>query len=447
MNKASKFIFYIFLISIPFQIRVFLWSAGIVEGFNEWQSVFLYGTDILAFLVFISWFFDDAKNKKKSTEKLSQKVLVLVLLFVGSVLLSVFIAYNTEISVYRFIKLIEFVGIFFYSAYMFKRIEPRKIYLAFVYGALIQSVIAIGQFFLQKSVGLYFLGEPYLEAGRLDVAEFVSFGSRFIRAYGTFPSPNVLAAHLVIGIIFLAAWAMAGDMISSKKERLFAWQAGILISFALLLTFSRAVIGSFVIVAIFYVASFSLKKLKRYKKNFLIFIIPFVAVSLFMSILFWPEIYSRIFTTFDYNDLALRERFFFNDLGFQLLDGQKYGVGIGNYTLYMRDHFSGLRDALYQPVHNIFLLTAVELGYLGLFLFLFLLGVLFFMTLRKFIRGPDPMGLLALSLFSFVILSGFWDHFYLTIQQGSLMFWFVLGVVYYYAREYKVVIKEDYLET
>lgn len=444
MNKASKFLFYIFLISIPFQTRVFLWSAGIVEGFNEWQSVFLYGTDILVLLLFISWFFDDAKNKEKNKENLSQKILVLMLLFIGSALFSVFIAYNTEISVYRFIKLIEFVGIFFYSAYMFKKVEPRHIYLAFVYGALVQSVIAIGQFFLQKSIGLYLLGEPYLEAGRLEVAEFVSFGSRFMRAYGTFPSPNVLAAYLAIGILFLAAWAIAGDMTKNKKERFFAWQAGILMSFALLLTFSRAAIASFAVVAIFYAASFSLKKLKRYKKNFLIFIIPFIATSFFMTILFWPEIYSRIFTTFNYNDLALRERFFFNELGTQLLESQKYGVGIGNYTLYMRGHFSGLRDALYQPVHNIFLLTAVELGYLGLSLFLLLLGVLFFMTVRKFIRGPDPMGLLALSLFSFIILSGLWDHFYLTIQQGSLMLWFILGLVYYYVREYKVVLKEDY---
>ena len=52
-NKLERIIFYIFLLAVPFQTRIILKSWG--EGFNEWHSAFLYGTDLLLAVLFALW--------------------------------------------------------------------------------------------------------------------------------------------------------------------------------------------------------------------------------------------------------------------------------------------------------------------------------------------------------------------------------------------------------
>src|SRR3989344_5380953 len=131
--KLEKFTFLLLIFSIPFQTRVFLWSTGAVAGFNEWQSVFLYGTDLLVLALFGLWFWGRFGSIPKLLKKFRSeivstwkvaplsKMLVrsipkLLGLFILLVFISIFLAEYKGVAVYRFIKLLEFVFLFFYAA-------------------------------------------------------------------------------------------------------------------------------------------------------------------------------------------------------------------------------------------------------------------------------------------------------------------------------------------
>ena len=149
-----------------------------------------------------------------------------------------------------------------------------------------------------------------------------------------------------------------------------------------------------------------------------------------MTAVFWPEVYSRIFTTFQYGDSALSERIFFKDLSYQIIGDNPSGVGIGNYSLHLREKFWGIRDNLYQPVHNIFLLYMAELGSVGGIVFITISAMLTFLGIKKVMKSKKPELLAILTAFIFILISGMFDHFYLTLQQGSLMFWIFAGMLY-----------------
>ncbi|MEX0869871.1 MAG: O-antigen ligase family protein [Candidatus Spechtbacterales bacterium] len=484
MSRAEKYIFYLFLFLIPLQTRKFLYSAGAVEGFNEWQSVFLYGTDLLILMLFGFWFmrwlklrgnysisvprsdFSSENPPLRSQRKIPSgtkllrfrellklnipasrpgfRLLITYYLLLVTVLLtasfSIFSAPYAMVGVYRFFKLLMFIGLFFYVATALKEkiVSFSGIALAFVVGGIFQSFIAIGQFITQRSLGLRILGESYLAPGMQEVAEVIAFGGRFVRAYGTLPSPNVLAAFLAVSLLLLFSWFISRQEIK-RGDTLFAGLSSVVLASALFLTFSRAVIFSFVIAFLVYFAVIFFKKdFAEYRRKAIGVLLPVLILVVVGGGMFWPEIYSRIFTTFDYGDMALRERVFFNQLSYDIIDENPGGTGIGNYTLVLREVNPGIRDSLYQPVHNIFLLVTAEIGIAGGVVFALFLLSLFLALLIKAFRRPSIEAVTLFALLVFIFISGLFDHYYWTLQQGALMFWVVLGVGYYYINLFAV---------
>src|SRR3989338_9001367 len=253
MNSFEKFLFYLLVFSIPFQTRVFLYSpsAGF-SGFNEWQSIFVYGTDFLVGILFLYWLPRFLKNINWAFN-LSFVLLFIILIFAG---LSVYFASYLNIGIYRFVKLLEFIWLFFYVIRALKaedalRVKFSGISIALGLSGALQGAIAFFQFLTQRSLGLKYLGESPLRAGVDEVAEIVAAGARFIRAYGTFPSPNVLAAFLAVSILFTVTWYISRPY-RLHRHFFFAAISLIFMSIGLLLTFSRVVMGVFALCLLFY---------------------------------------------------------------------------------------------------------------------------------------------------------------------------------------------------
>jgi hypothetical protein len=72
--------------------------------------------------------------------------------------------------------------------------------------AVLQSIVGILQFSHQESIGLQMLGEPILSSYVGGVSTIEIGGGRILRAYGTFPHPNILAGFLALGLVSLAYW-------------------------------------------------------------------------------------------------------------------------------------------------------------------------------------------------------------------------------------------------
>ena len=111
------------------------------------------------------------------------------------------------------------------------------------------------------------------------------------------------------------------------------------------------------------------------------------------------------------------------------------GVGIGNFVDDYMKSAPNLKLYLYQPVHNIYLLIASEIGLVGGGAFvLFLLSVVA-MSIKALLRKkelelPNALFIYAtFAAFTFMLLVGLYDHYFWTLQHGALMFWIVLGLL------------------
>ena len=83
------------------------------------------------------------------------------------------------------------------------------------------------------------------------------------------------------------------------------------------------------------------------------------------------------------------------------------GTGLNTFPVFNR---------LLQPVHNIFLLVLTESGLIGLIIFL---GVVYKALQKKWALFLIP-----------ILVIGFFDHYFLTLQQNLLSFALVFGAIF-----------------
>src|SRR5690606_12531870 len=101
------------------------------------------------------------------------------------------------------------------------------------------------------------------------------------------------------------------------------------------------------------------------------------------------------------------------------------GTGPGNYIATLKELFH-VEPWQYQPAHNIFLVFAAQFGILALGLFIKLLTVPFAQVKNM---SRETISFTCFTAALIVILMGQFDHYFLTIQQGRLIFFVVLGLL------------------
>lgn len=109
-----------------------------------------------------------------------------------------------------------------------------------------------------------------------------------------------------------------------------------------------------------------------------------------------------------------------------ILDNAYYGAGTGNFVLGMKDARPfNFETWQIQPVHNLYLLIAAEIGLIG-FLFLFLFVFKRLKNLNKLSESWNKTGVYALAGF---LSLGFFDHYFWTIPQTILFFWLAIALI------------------
>ncbi|KKU90045.1 MAG: O-antigen ligase-related protein [Candidatus Yanofskybacteria bacterium GW2011_GWA1_48_10] len=422
-KRLENWLFYLFLFSIPISIRhIFGYEAF---GFVEWTAVYVYATDILfAVLLGFCIFQLKTKNYKLKTSKADWFLLAFVLV-AG---ISIRNAIDVKTAWFAWLKLLEGVALYFYvKDYALKRFDIANGFAAIAVAGLFQAIIAAIQFISQHSLGLKYFGESIVSPSLMGVASFFVSGEKIVRAYGTLPHPNILAAYLFVAIgcfYFIAVY--------HKRE--WWWHLiHAMLLWGFLLTFSRLIIALWVLN--FLVRAYLIRFYPRFKIEFWdnpkirerclkIFGVT-IAVVLYFVILYWPYVSNRI--NIAPSDEAVRLRIFYNQE--VLKEGIKFsGVGIGNFVPWLRTQNLNLPSNLYQPVHNIYLLLYAEIGLIGVGLFVaFIISLLAGYYQRTKFRKLYHFSfcLIAVSLLIF----GVFDHFLLTVQSGRLLFWLVLGLI------------------
>ncbi len=439
LEKLESWVFYLLVFAIPFEARLIV--ARWTRPFNEWTAGFVYGTDILIFLLFVFWFARTLKTKSSGeikssfaeTFKLnwSNPHLWLAGFFIVSAL-SIFNAHIIGLSLYQLLKLAEFIGFYFYLRASFGRVYKfREILIVIITSGIFQAAIAIAQYFKQGSLGLKLLGESPLSVNATGVAVFIANGVKYLRAYGTTPHPNVLAAWL-----FLVIFSFYNYYFYFYPRDKSSWGKFLLICQPVLLvglffTFSRTIIGLWALGAAIRVSLLFKKSFRGFLIATKQYTITIVAITLVTGILFtaffWPQVKSRVLVSMD--EEAVTQRIFYNKIAGSVTAANPIlGVGIGQSVPQLMIKLKHWPANIYQPVHNIYLLIASETGFIGLALFLLFL----FFTFYGFIKRTK---LHKAYQYSFLILAssflamGLFDHFLWTLQQGSLIFWMILALI------------------
>lgn len=429
MRKLENWLFYFFLFAIPISIRHIFWFQPF--NFVEWTAVYLYITDILLVALLLFWMFRvfSKKGKVLSIKYYGLKTADWFLIgFVIVAGLSIRNALDVQTTVFQWVKLMEGVALYFYiKDYALKRFKLSHAFEALVLGGAFQAVIAIVQFVTQGSLGLKYLGESPLAPALSGIAAFYVNGIKIMRAYGTTPHSNVLALYL-----FIALGAFYSIAIYQKRD----WWWHIfhaVILWAFLLTFSRVIIGLWLVT--FIVRSILIRFYKPFHKEFwqdsemrqrsLNIFWTTIAVGIIFVAVYWPYVVNRssIATT----DEAVQLRILYNHES--IASGHNvFGLGMGNFVPWLMTQNLHINREVYQPVHNIYLLIYSETGIVGIALFILFLSFLLYDFYNR-------LGFKKLYHFSFgliiitILITGLFDHFLWTIQTGRLIFFLSLGLL------------------
>ncbi len=411
--KIHEILFYVFLFLMPIQTRIIYrpFDAYIDSYFNYHLAFFVYLTDLILIVCLLMWgIFDLPKFHVK-------RLFCLILAFFVVNLLSLFYVKQLDLGLYRaLISLLSLSLVLYIGATIRTELQYLRVAWLVFSGALIQALIGLWQFHVQQGLGLGFLGEYVPPMGTSGLST-VSYGTeKLIRAYGTMPHPNVLGGFLVFGL-FMALFLVSRE---TKWKQFLVSCGTILITLGIFVTFSRqAWLGAGIAYLGFFIY---LIWQKQWHKALVIGVITLVSCG---TILLGGHSYlkSRVL---DSDSRAVSDRATFNQIGVQLLKQHPIlGVGVGNYVPAMRNLVK-LESWQYQPAHNIFIFTGAELGIVGLIIFILLIR-------EFFCRGSKgPTGSLRFTLFLLglvILLLGQFDHYFVTIQQGRLVFWTAFGLL------------------
>ena len=240
INKLHTYFFYLFLFSIPFQTRkVFLTQYSFYSGaFTEYATFFVYASDIFLILALFFWFvFGKHKvflfilqwgknhlsfprrresaitvnhSKYKITNKTVKSHKIWLFLAIFIIWLAVDTTINNkylEISVFQIIKFIE---LFLLLIYIYFNLADKKVLITSLFvvslAGFLQSLIAIYQFVYQHSlfnspILAKITGETIISPQISGIAKIVIDSEKIVRAYGTFPHPNMLGGFLIFSIL------------------------------------------------------------------------------------------------------------------------------------------------------------------------------------------------------------------------------------------------------
>ncbi|MDO8573200.1 MAG: O-antigen ligase family protein [Candidatus Daviesbacteria bacterium] len=377
LKKIEDFFLFLTLLFLPTQLGLHFWPkfSYIYSLKIDYLSPVVYFWDILVMLLFILWIFGKPRINKLA--------LNLMLLFLFTQALSLLGTANLGAGL---VRLEQYIIAGFFGIYLSSLQNKKAIYLPLLLGVLGESLIAILQFIHGATLGLWILGERSFSITTPGIAKFDIFGMQFLRPYGTFPHPNVLAGYMLIvsSILYQVSWG---------RQKIF--KIALLFSgISIFLTMSRTAILYGFILLVFL------------RKKFLILLV----------LLLTPVLFIRFSSILNFDNLALLRREELIGSAWQLfLKSPLYGIGLNNFIPALANNLISGPSRFLQPAHNIFFLTLAETGIIGLTGLIIMIG---YPIVKKANLLP----------WLIIIFLGLFDHYFLTLPQGYRLLFLVWGL-------------------
>jgi len=392
-NKIKIFLSYFFIFLLPTQLgKHFFFSFSYINGVRvDYLAPTFYLIDIVFLLIIIfnlSVFFSFLKNKK-------------ILIFFFFLIVNFIFSQSKIITFLSFLKIFQFLFVF----YLFhnQKLKEKLFLISILLITLIEFFLTLYQLKVGRSFDgvFYFFGERHLNLWAPAIAKVSFFGKQLLRPYATFSHPNSLAGFYLLFYIFILTQKKFDQFLFLKNILLF------LSALIVLLSFSKVAIVCFLLVNLI----FYFKKKGGCRLCFWGKIITFSTLSSLF-----------LFAKGDVLTLLKRKELVLNSLKI-IAANPFFGVGLGNYLLAQKNFFSSFPLFFNQPVHNIFLLLIAEFG-IPFFALMFFSLIIFFKKNWKKIPPTTYYLILTTSL------TGFFDHYWLTLKQNFLLIAVIFGLTF-----------------
>jgi hypothetical protein len=329
-------------------------------------------------------------------------------------LFSVFVLVNSlfsshlSVTLFKWLRVLEVLLLGFYISRRGVFFGKNVVSNAVVASVAVVSVVGILQFWLGETIGGLFtyLGERTFSLSTPGIALVQINGIDYLRAYSIFPHPNALAGYIVVSLFFL----LSGGFNKNKYFGIYITLA--FVCFAL--TFSLSAVIGLLICFAFYVSAWrGVAVLSTTIWISCITIILSLTMPLVSGFL--------INNNYSFSNNIMERLSLSVSAGELLSNNFLFGTGLNTFIPNLRATVSGGGlPLLLQPVHNIFLLAASETGVVGLLG----LSYIIYAGIRKLFKYKNTFYLLTIV---FIVTTGFFDHYWLTIQQNLLLMGLVFG--------------------
>lgn len=472
MRRFGSYLSVFFLLLFLLQ-TVYLLREPIMGG-EKWQygTIGIYVTDIVLVLIFgcygveylvrqrRRWSIEEQRHgiarlagtQKKfflmlfASEQTTKKKFIFVFQYVNQLLLkrsmfsvgfifwaslSILWAPDQVLAGYFVVKLLLALGVF-WIAHSLDEHETNWAVIILCIGAVSESALGIWQFLSQSTFVSTWLGMSGYEAWQAGTSVLKNDTGRWLRAYGTFPHPNMLGGYL--GAILVLGVGYFSHRVFSTRTRWMVWGGGMILLLGLLVTFSRTawvgtVIGMLVLILVSvwqlsvraFWNSAVLKRVgeMRIMKVFMVFCVAILIFSWVLHETVLPRFESRIIES----EHSISERVQSFEDAREIMSKKNIwlGVGGGNFTAAVIQAQPERPLWSVQPVHNVFVLVFVEFGVVGIVLFVLFLFSLVWSVLRE----RDSV---FLAVFGVLFLSLCFDHWLWSTHFGLLFLFLMLGL-------------------
>lgn len=395
-RNLELLISYLIFFLAPAQIAYHFWpKSAFVFGFRiDYLSPSIFLTDLLILSVLVIFVKRKWSGIYKTIKTQKHLIIVVSTLIIANIYFSNF----PGISLIKWMRVLLFMSFIFYILKS-KQIKFKNVLNILFCSSLLFSLLGITQVFFGKTIGFWIFGERSFSQLTPGISLFSYSGREFLKPYSTFGHPNSLAGYLGIILIILT-----NQKIYRKNTAMLIGTAVIFVCF--LLTFSLgAFIALLVVLFLYYFNDLRIKQLIYYISIVTSLSLPLLVPKVFLlTHTLGKSINERLDLAYISGDIIANNLLFGSGLNTFITNLPSY-KGISSYVWNL------------QPVHNIFLLIFSETGILFLLIYIILYS--------KLLVKSDIMYQL---VFIFIIVTGTFDHYWLTLQQNMLLFSIIIGL-------------------
>ena len=424
--KKLQWIFLLAIFLLPWQTQFVYHIVPMAEGISEYGKFGLFFTEFLIAIAFLLSRKDSEKPAKEMQNSLRG-----FYLFLAAGFLSLTFAPFYSVSLFS-LGHILFAGMLFLML-----LDPRtkidRVCIAFALGLIVPCILGWYQYLhgFSPASTLFGLAEKHVETQGIAVVATNAF--RSLRAYGSFPHPNIFGGYLAVGIMILSRLTsnrppspFEGEGRGEVLNRALLYSPLIvLFASTLVITFSRSAWLALAC-AIFVIIVIRIKQKRSAKKSEKLFLIILFATIALSALLFHPHIFARFDTTQHVEAISIEERtsqYTTFPSVFRL--NPVFGVGAGAYTFALESLHKNQPVFSYQPIHNAILLILAEFGFVG-----FIAFVYWIFELAKFIwsRRTHSNVLFATAMLVELFFLAALDHYLFSIWSGLALAAFSFAV-------------------